>query len=638
VDEEVGVPLRSMEDSRLETDLLNIDTVLKKYEKRLFAPVDCNGDVDEHNIHIFTFARLTSCLGLKRRMFASGTEFETHLNQSINVVSTLRTTIDTLLKQDVTNRGLMELFERVRRVQYTLQAGRQLCLLMRCVIDNCVSRENITAMEGTLQISDQDVDGGDLSRYQQLLVYLLSSAQQCGYTKNGDTIYERVRDRRTGRNTCAWKPVCTIQEFVYRFASREKSFAQWVNMTHNANNASSAANYLQHCEDQQLPKLQKDRHLFAFADGVYVSSQDTFYTHDKVPNAYSMSGSARYFDVPFPFQHDVSALVPADIETPIMQSILNYQNFDATVSAWMYILFGRLLYELGEKDNWQVVPFCMGMAQSGKSTLLMKVCANFFESTDVGVLSNNIEKKFGISGFSEKSIFIAPEINESIQLDQAEFQSLVSGDMMQIAKKHRDPHTTAWKVPGILAGNQMPGWRDTAGSIIRRIIIFNFVKTVVEVDTQLGAKLQNEVPELIVKCNKAYLNKLREIGSQNIWKCLPEYFLQTSMDLQECVNSLLGFMNSGELTFAEDLYMPWNKFQQEYRQYCTRHGVIPMKLTKSSEHTITATLQKKNCVKHVSEHTDDMPYPPRQLEYLRERLGCKTWLKGADLSVNCSGY
>lgn len=613
------------------TSIQGIETFIAPYEHTLFALFHDN---DESKIHGQTLSRLASCLGIKNKSFASGTEFDAQLDKVINKISAFRTTVDDMLKTD-SNRATLMLYERVRRIHHTLQAGRIIFRLTRNVYDNCLSRNNISVLESVADISDQDLEQGELSNYQQLLTYLLSTAQQRGYTKSGDTVYERVRDTRTGKNTAAWKAVCSIPDFVYKVTARDCNFSQWINITQNVHYPSSAASYMQNCVDQQFPVLKKDRHLFAFADGIYVSYEDKFYPHESVPNEFYMRGTARYFDAPFPFPAGVTGLPAGDIQTPVLQSILDYQDFEPQVSTWMYVFIGRLLYELGEKDNWQVLPFCMGMAQSGKSTLLLKVCANFFESCDVGVLSNNIEKKFGISGFYDKSLFVAPEINQSMQLDQAEFQSLVSGDMMQIAKKHRDPQTVAWKVPGILAGNQMPGWRDTAGSIIRRIVVFNFVKSVVEVDTQLGSKLEKEVPKLLVKCNKAYLEHVGRINSQNIWKCLPEYFLRTSQDLQECVNSLLSFMNGGDLTYAHDLYMPWNAFHQRYREYCHRHALHPVSFTKSSEHTLNATLAKKKCTKYVSSKEEDLPYPPRELEHLRNPTVNTVWLKGADLTDNC---
>jgi len=79
-----------------------------------------------------------------------------------------------------------------------------------------------------------------------------------------------------------------------------------------------------------------------------------------------------------------------------------------------------------------VLPFLKGAASSGKSTILTRVCRGLYEPADVGTLSNNIERKFGLSALAEKLIFIGPEIKSDIALEQAEFQSIVSGETVQV--------------------------------------------------------------------------------------------------------------------------------------------------------------------------------------------------------------
>jgi hypothetical protein len=56
----------------------------------------------------------------------------------------------------------------------------------------------------------------------------------------------------------------------------------------------------------------------------------------------------------------------------------------------------------------------------------------YISQADVGTLSNNIERKFGLSALADKLLFIGPEIKADIQLEQAEFQSIVSGETVQV--------------------------------------------------------------------------------------------------------------------------------------------------------------------------------------------------------------
>lgn len=47
-------------------------------------------------------------------------------------------------------------------------------------------------------------------------------------------------------------------------------------------------------------------------------------------------------------------------------------------------------------DDWQILPFFKGLANTGKS-LLLNYLREFYEDHDVGIISNIIEKQFGLS-------------------------------------------------------------------------------------------------------------------------------------------------------------------------------------------------------------------------------------------------
>ena len=78
---------------------------------------------------------------------------------------------------------------------------------------------------------------------------------------------------------------------------------------------------------------------------------------------------------------------------------------------WMYVMGGRLCFAVNDIDTWQVIPFLKGIARSGKSTLITKVFRKFYNADDVRTLSNNVEKKFGLSSIYDAFMFIAPEVN-----------------------------------------------------------------------------------------------------------------------------------------------------------------------------------------------------------------------------------
>lgn len=439
---------------------------------------------------------------------------------------------------------------------------------------------------GLARFSPLEQDDG-LTKFQSLLLYLLNQAFIRGYRRYGSDMFQRrVID---GKDTCAWTRVSSIKDFIFDVTRKEVNFAQWCNLTSNVNNANGVVEYLTACRDLQLQDLVKNRHIFAFRNGVYVSSEDKFYLHADVPSRLVADEVAcRYFDLDF----DDKTIDDHDdwfgIDTPHLQGILDHQKFGPDISRWLYVFIGRLLYEVDELDAWQVIPFFKGQAGTGKSTLLLKVCAQFFDADDVGILSNNIERKFGLYAIADKLIFVAPEIKGDLQMEQAEFQSVVSGEAVQLNIKYKKAQTVArWRVPGVLAGNEAPNWVDNAGSISRRLVIFDFTQRVDNADMDLGKKLALEMPAILRKCNRAYRDAARKCASRSIWKFLPPYFQQTKQDLVESVNSLESFLASGAIAFDENAYMPFDDFVGMYHLFCDARGLRRMKVDKDFKTRLT---------------------------------------------------
>jgi hypothetical protein len=458
-----------------------------------------------------------------------------------------------------------------------------------------------------------------ISSTQQLILYILNVVFSRGYSRCGLDCYERLtlcppslRGSGVLFDTRAWRRVCSIKELIYDVTRKEIKFDQWLNLTNNSRNAQTVVDYMTNCSDAQFSLVSKNRHVFSFRNGIYITSEDavldTNFAHvdartrrDNLRDAFLPYGSrshlelspdiasCKYVDLDFPEHQFLRLSAPSApqnedwysvVPTPHLQSILDFQHFDEGVCRWMYVFIGRLLYELNEYDGWQVMPYLKGQASTGKSTIV-HMCRDMYEFCDVGMLSNNVERKFGISAFCDKYMYVAPEIKSDLQLEQAEFQSMVSGESVQVATKFKDARTVQWNVPGIMAGNEVPGWVDNSGSISRRIVVFDFMRKVVDGDMELKQKLQREMPDIILKCNRAYHEAVRQCGSDNIWNHLPEYFKRTKEELTESTNPIQHFMSSGKLSYDDpDAYMPMDTLKRAFQSHCEENNFKKIRLTK----------------------------------------------------------
>jgi len=386
----------------------------------------------------------------------------------------------------------------------------------------------------------------------------------------------------SGASTRAWKPIQTIQEFVYSVSKKEIHFELWKNLTSRGTGHRDVITYLSNCNDMQFPDIVKNRHVWSFNNGIFIGKErldkdgaykSSFYTYDS-PEFKSLDQtvmSCKYFDQEYTDHSQLEDWY--DIPTPYFQSILDYQKFDEDVCKWIYVLGGRLCFDVNDMDGWQAIPFLKGVARSGKSTLITKVFRKFYCTEDVRTLSNNVEKKFGLSSIYDAFMFIAPEVKNDLALEQAEFQSIVSGEDVSIAVKHEKAKSIEWKTPGILGGHEVPHWKDNSGSILRRILTVNFGKQVKNADPTLDVKLESELPVILQKCVRAYLLYSQQYANKDIWNVLPEYFKKVQKQVALVTSPLENFLQSHMVKIDENSTCPMTVFQDAFNNFCVSRNL-----------------------------------------------------------------
>lgn len=417
--------------------------------------------------------------------------------------------------------------------------------------------------------------------FQKCLLYTLDQLGKAGYRRYKGQCCEEIRTVE-GHRTRAWQPKFTIEQYVYSLAHKDDAFEMWQNFTSRGNVFRDVVDNMSKCIDAQFPEITKRRHVWSFKNGVFVGKEwipdrgvydCCFYPYDS-RKFYCLDPtiiSCKYFNQQFDdFSHIENW---QDIPTPYFDSILKYQNFEEEVCKWAYVMGGRLCYDVGELDGWQVIPFFKGIARSGKSTLITKVFKKFYENEDVGTLSNNIEKKFGLSAIKDSFMFIAPEVKGDLSLEQAEFQSMVSGEDVSVAVKNKTAVSVEWSVPGVLGGNEVPNWKDNSGSVLRRILAWNFSKQVRDADPQLDEKLNSELPVILLKCVRAYLDYSNKYRNKDIWNVVPEYFKKIQKQVAMVASTLHNFLESTNIIFGKDLFVPQKLFIQVFNQHCQANNL-----------------------------------------------------------------
>lgn len=280
-----------------------------------------------------------------------------------------------------------------------------------------------------------------------------------------------------------------------------------------------------------------------------------------------------------------------DIPTPCFQRLLDFQEMDRNTARWIYVMLGRLQFEVNEMDKWQVQLFLKGAAGTGKSTII-RMAQMFYQHTEVAILSNNLEKKFGLQTIYNKMLYVCNEVKSDFGLTQAEWQSMVTGEGMSVAIKGKSQVQLAyWKVPGILAGNELPGYIDAAGSFSRRSMLAEFPNKIPaeSASMHLDEMLEREMAAFRYKATVAYHQAVRNHGHAALSAALPMYFHNTNKALKASSNPLVGFLSDDvevEITQEVEHYISWKEFAAAFDAYCRRNNLKMIALNPDNTNAI----------------------------------------------------
>jgi hypothetical protein len=435
----------------------------------------------------------------------------------------------------------------------------------------------------------EEIDYSDLSDYQTLLIYLFEQLKLKGYKRyiieDKGYCYEQIYTKN-GYNTCSWKEACSINKFIYEMTSKSANQKMWKLRTKASISVEKLEKELTESSlTIEFDDLSKNRHVFSFLNGIYVTNvwdeEGEKWVDEWIPYGENKKigdniVSSKLFNMEFEDCSDMEWFEIIKQRCPNMRHIMNYQTWPEEAQRWFCILVGRLFYDIKELgEDWQVIPFLLGQAGTGKSTLLDGLVGNFYDREDIGTLSNNVEKKFGLSAFVDKKMFIASEIKKDLCLDQAEFQTLISGEYGQVNIKHKTAKSKQLKTPGILAGNEIPNWSDNSNSMSRRIVMFPFNVIVKknEGDSKLGEKLRKEIPYVMQACNRGYLEAIDKYKGKGIWDILPEFFRETKEQISQDTNALVNFLNSDKVTISPELVCPEKIFVNAFNDHCREHSL-----------------------------------------------------------------
>lgn len=396
-------------------------------------------------------------------------------------------------------------------------------------------------------------DGEAMAPMQQVLGFLLSRLKERSLmlSVDGEAVYERHRSTDPGFrnvNTHAWKECGTLRHYVETETAPHANWDMWTKMNEGNGNVYAIMNYLKQSQDVEALRIKPNRNFVSFRNGIYQFHDpslplregvfpDRFYPYADPGAMQDLDESIvtlGYKDVDMDFDRWSASnedgplfwreTTETQTDSPWMEKwmkMFKTQHFDELTYQWICALMGRLFYDVGDLDQWQVGVMLYGEAGTGKSTLI-DIVLSVFHPNDVGTLSSNIEEKFGLGALCDKLVYSCQEVKRDFTLNQGDWQSMITGETVSIAVKHELARSVAWTIGGVLAGNEYMAWLDTLGSLTRRLVAVHYNNRVnadgetSDPDIKDYCK-EHEIAKILFTCNRWYLTMCSKYGAKSIW-------------------------------------------------------------------------------------------------------------------------
>ena len=204
------------------------------------------------------------------------------------------------------------------------------------------------------------------------------------------------------------------------------------------------------------------------------------------------------------------------------------------------------------------MPFILGDANTGKSSIL-DIVERWFPPMVVGTMDGSKCEKFGLENLHDKLVVFFRDLEQGFKriLPQAIWQSMVTGEDVNINVKFKTPLIKKWQIPMIGCGNVLFDYNDTSGSASRRLAVFRFLKLVQNRDTQLVQKIvSNELITIMLRCMTKYRNLAEENKGMDFWKEIaPVELTETKNEVAEETNYIANFLANGD-NYYQIIYEP----------------------------------------------------------------------------------
>jgi hypothetical protein len=269
---------------------------------------------------------------------------------------------------------------------------------------------------------------------------------------------------------------------------------------------------------------------------------------------------------------------PLAIPTPAWDTIMDAQQWNGPTKFCFRFMLGRTIFNIGQKDGWQLILVLWGVPGVGKSVIIDK-WRRIYDERHVGTMMSDVEQTFSDGHLMDKYIQMLPDLvkNKPNQpaLSTHRWKSYATGESVTSFRKNRDPVTKKWNANTVVATNDVPPWSDIA--FMRRLFILLMEHPVARGDSTLDKQCEAELPLFLISCVRAYDLASRLFGSySNLLSAgfLPDHVLRGTREYAKHICPLQSFILSEYVVFGEEYSITvsaLNRYIQEYiKKKCSR--------------------------------------------------------------------
>jgi hypothetical protein len=507
----------------------------------------------------------------------------------------------------------------------------------------------LSKLKQELGLVKKKKDKEELNDQQILIAYLKEDCITNKYKKEGNYIIKPLKDIPT-----YYEPYLKFDDYLNQLYV-DKGDETYEAYRRSTSNHKKIVEYLTCYNDVEIPRIKRNHKWITFNNGVLDIDSLTFMRFEDL-DTNQTSGVYIKKD----FNIDILNKNYDEIETPNFDKLIKYHIEDDTIYHILLAFIGRLFFQVGEKDNWQVMAFIRGQGNTGKSTLFISVIIKLFSPLMIGKIGR--EKTFGLQNLYDKAVIVNEDIDHNISksLPASDFQSMVSGENMAISQKGKDMITTNWRVPMIWGGNILPDYKDKGGSISRRLAIFDMNKSIENKDTSLQHRIKDEIGLIVVKAVKSYYHYLNYFGNTSFvdWgkKYGIRYFDDRIEQVKQETNLLYSFLTAprgANETRNSDIYIvhtkgaitPLERFKKYYKTYLHyKHDIKNFTWSSTADHAIVEGLGYKISRIHTCASCGERAKAPKNEEpaccsnYSRQNRRKKWVINDMEIRDDKDGY